>query len=220
MGIRVAALNFSKGEISPEVEARFDLDVYKAALRKASNVIIKRTGGVRKRPGSRFAAVALSTASRLFPFQFSDTQAYALLFDQAKMQPYALGGAVLETGLKVTAITKSINAQVTIAYHGYSVNDPIWFDGILGMVEINDRFLMVTSVIDVNNFTVNFNSTNASTFTGDSGGQVNTAPPSAPPTLPAPPTPTPPPSPPMSGGGGNGGYRPGGIWGGRGTQYQ
>jgi hypothetical protein len=219
MGVRVAALNFTKGEISPEVEARFDLDVTKAALRKASNVIIKRTGGVRKRPGSRFATAAMSPSARLFPFQFSDTQAYALEFDQAKMRPFALGGAVLEPGLKVTAITIAEEAQVTAPFHGYSPGDPVWFDGIQGMVEINDRFLTVMEVMDQNNFTVNFDSRFATPFVADSGGQVNTSPPSAPPSVPSPPTPTPAPTPPKSSGGGSGGYGNGGQWTGSGVVH-
>lgn len=212
MGIRVASVNFSKGEISREVEARFDLDVYKAALRKASNVIIRRTGGVRKRPGSRFVCAAVSPASRLFPFQFSDTQAYALMFDQAKMRPLALGGLVLETGLKVTAITNAGQAQVTCAYHGYSVGDPVWFDGITGMVEINDRFLTVVAVIDANTFTVNFDSTLAGAFVADTGGVVNSAPPPPPATLPPPDPPATPPTPPATGGSGSGAYGDDGKW--------
>lgn len=211
MGMRVPAVNFTKGEVSPEVEARFDLDVYKAGLRKASNVIIRRTGGVRKRPGSRLVSPAMGTTERLVPFQFSDSQAYCLEFAQGLMRPLALGGIVLETGLKVTAITNEAKAKVTCAYHGYSVGDPVWFDSILGMTEINSRFLQVTSVVDANNFHVNFNSTYAGVFTGDTGGQVNSKPPTPPPTTaPPPPTPTPSPTPPpvttggSVGGGGSG----------------
>jgi len=203
MGVRVAIQNFSKGEISPEVEARFDLDVYRAALRKASNVIIRRTGGVKKRPGSRFVATAINPSARLFPFQFSDTQSYCLELGQAAMRPLALGGEVLETGLKVTAITNTNTAKVTAAFHGYSVGDPLWFDAVQGMLEINDRPLTVVDVPDSNNFHVNFDATAAGVFTADTGGQVNTAPPPPPPAPPAVPPPPPPPTPPVTGGGGS-----------------
>lgn len=212
MGIRVASVNFTKGEISPEVEARFDLDIYHAALRKASNVIIRRAGGVRKRPGSRFVAKALSSSSRLFPFQFSDSQAYCLEFGQRAMRPIALGGMVLETGLHVSAITKAINAKVTCAFHGYFAGQQVWFDSIQGMTEINERFLTVMMVIDASNFTVDFDSRNAGTFTADVGGQVNASPPPPPPPPPPPTSPSPSPTPPpvTSGGstsGGTGGDR-------------
>jgi hypothetical protein len=57
--------------------------------------------------GTRFVAECLSSTARLFPFQFSDEQGYALEFGQAYMRPLALGGAVLEEGLKVISITKA-----------------------------------------------------------------------------------------------------------------
>lgn len=205
MGYRAAQPNFSKGAISPAAEARFDIPVYNAAVRRALNVQVQRTGGLRKRQGTRFVAEALSASASLIPFQFSDDQAYVLQFAQAKMRPFALGGAVLETGLKVTAITKAANAQVTAAFHGYSVGDPVYFNTIFGMVQINDRFLTVVSVINANNFTVNIDSTNFSTFTGDTGGQINGAPPAAPRPPPSVPPPTPTPTPPPNTGG-TGGY--------------
>jgi hypothetical protein len=117
------SLNFTKGVVSPEVEARFDLPVYSAAVRTAINVKIQRTGGLKKRAGLRFVAEALSRHRSLIPFQFSDEQAYVQEFAQGTMRPLALGGAVLEAGLKVTAITKAVQCQVTAAFHGYSVGD-------------------------------------------------------------------------------------------------
>lgn len=205
MGVRVATANFSKGQISPELESRFDLDVYRAALRTANNVVIRRTGGVAKRPGTRMVAEALSATAKLIPFQFSDDQAYALEFGQAYMRPLALGGAVLETGLKVTAITKAANAKIAATKHGYKVGDQVYFKDIEGMVEINDRFLTVVSVVDANNFTIDIDSTGFSTFTGDTG-QVNTEtpPPEADP--PPIPTPEPRPDPPVVGSVSAGGY--------------
>lgn len=198
MGYRAALLNFSKGSISPELEARFDLPAYQAALRQATNVKIKRTGGVSKRMGTRFVAEAPSLTARLFPFQFSDDQAYALAFSQGKMQPFALGGAVLEEALAVSAITKAAAAQITSAFHGYAVGDLVYLTSILGMTEINNRFLTVASVIDASNFTVSHDTTAYGTFTGSGGGTVRTGIPSAPPVPPVvpavlvdPPGPTP-----------------------------
>lgn len=159
--------------------------------------------------GTRFVAECMGTTSRLIPFQFSDAQAYALEFAQALMRPYALGGAVLEEGLKITAITKALQAQITVDYHGLAVGDQYYIKSddseTFGMTEILDRFLTVVSVIDDNNFTVDIDSSNFSTFGSDTG-TVRTGPPSAPP---APPT-VPPvlvdPAPPPVGGGGGGGY--------------
>jgi hypothetical protein len=219
MSYRAALLNFSKGAISPELESRFDLPMYQAGLRRAVNVKIKRTGGVSKRMGTRFVAEALSTSARLIPFQFSDNQAYALEFGQAYMRPLALGGAVLEDELQVIAITKATNANLTIHYHGYSVGDQVYLTGVTGMVEINDRWLTVLSVPDVHNFTVDFNSTMAGTFTGSGGGVDRTSAATAPDPAPTIPPPLPAPTPPPVTAGGGGGYTDGGggevVWDGK-----
>jgi hypothetical protein len=223
VGYRAALLNFSKGEISPELQSRFDISAYQVGLRRARNVKIRRTGGVSKRMGTRFVAEALSSTARLFPFQFNDEQAYALEFGQAYMRPLALGGAVLEEYLAVSAITKAANARITSAYHGYSVGDQVYLSGITGMVEINDRFLTVVSVIDANNFTVDIDSTGFGTFTGSGGGTVRTGDPAPPPAAPPVPAPLPDPTPPPVGSGSGGTYAGGGsgpsngtsgIWGG------
>jgi hypothetical protein len=211
MAYRAALLNFSKGEIAPALESRFDVSIYSAALRRARNVKISRTGGVSKRMGTRFVAECLSsTAARLIPF--SDEQAYALELGQAYMRPFALGGAVLEEGLEVSAITNAAQAQVTIAYHAYSVGDQVYFSAIEGMVEINDRFLTVVSVVDANNFLVDFDSTDAGTFTGSGGGTARSGAPPAPPAAPTVPPELEPPDPPDTGSGGGGSYGEDGIW--------
>lgn len=213
MAYRHATSNFTKGEISPELEGRFDTEAYQAALRTAYNVKIRRVGGVSKRMGTRFVSECLSTtAVRLLAFQFSDDQAYAIELGQAYMRPAALGGVVLEDGLLVTAITKAVNAQVTIAFHGYSAGDGFYLALITGMVEINDRFLTVVSVIDANNFTVNFDSRNVGTFTGSGGGIARTGAPA--PAPPPPPVPSPLPDPilPDLGSASAGGYDHSGSW--------
>lgn len=213
MAYRAALLNFSKGEISDELQARFDISIYNAALRQARNVKLGRTGGVAKRLGTRFVAECLSsTAVRLIPFQFSDEQAYALEHGQAYMRPLALGGAVLEEGLLVTGITNDPQARITAAYHAYEVGDQVYLRDIEGMTEINDRFLTVTEVIDADNFRVDFYAVEAGAFLGSGGGtDRSTAPPAPPPPPPVPPPPPPPPPPPIGSGGG-GGYGSGGGW--------
>lgn len=209
MGYRAALLNFTKGEISPELEARFDLAAYQAGLRRARNVKIRRTGGVSKRMGTRFVTECLSGTARLFPFQFSDEQGYALEMGQAYMRPLALGGAVLESGLKITGITKAANAMITAAYHGYTVGqqvyirteDPVAF----GMTEILDRWLTVMTVPNANQFTVDIDSTGFTAFGADVG-IVNPGPPPPPPPPPTVPPPAPDPTPPTVGSGSGGGY--------------
>lgn len=156
--------------------------------------------------GTRFVAETLSDVARLLPFQFSDEQGYALEFGQGYMRPLALGGAALEEGLLVTAITKAANAKITAAFHDYAIGDQVYLKDITGMVEINDRWLTVASVIDANNFTVDINSTGFGTFTGSGGGTARVGPPVAPPPPPPVPPPLVEPPPPEVGSGSGGGY--------------
>jgi hypothetical protein len=209
MGYRAALLNFSKGEISPELEARFDLSAYQVGLRRALNVKIRRTGGVSKRMGTRFVAETLSSTARLFPFQFSDEQGYALEFGQAYMRPLALGGAVLEEGLKVISITKGVTTTIEVNFHAYSIDDQIYLKSddpvAFGMAEILDRWLNVLSIPDANHIIVDYDSTAATNFGTDTGTNRVGAP--APPPPPPPvPTPIVEPTPPDIGTGSSGGY--------------
>lgn len=202
--LRAGLLNFSKGELSEELIARVDVPSYNAGTKRARNVVILKYGGLTKRLGTRFIAEAWNGDEpvRLFPFQFSLTQAYALELGQGYMRPAARGGLVLETPLKITAITKAANAQITAALHGYSIGQQVYFSGNEGMTEINGRFGIVQAVIDENNFTVNIDSRLFSDFTGSTEGQVNITPPADPPPTTTP-DPTPPdPTPPYTGGGG------------------
>jgi hypothetical protein len=214
MAYRAAQSNFTRGEVAPEIEARFDVQSYSSGLRLARNVRVRKTGGISKRMGTRYVADALGqdSAVRLFPFQFSDDQGYALEFGQAYMRPAAYGGMVLEEGLLVTAITNAASAQITIAYHGLSVGDPVWLTGIAGMTELNGRFLEVTEVVNADNFKVNFDSTNAGTFTGSGGGTSRVGSPPTPPPAPTVPPVTPTTLPPEIGGGSGGGYDDDGNW--------
>lgn len=215
MAYRAALLNFSKGQISKELEARFDLSAYQVGARLATNVKIRRTGGLSKRMGTRFVAECLSSVARLFPFQFSDEQGYALEFGQAYMRPLALGGAVLEDGLKITAITQAANAKITAAFHGYSVGEQVYLrssdPATFGMEEILDRWLTILTVPDANNFTVDIDSTGFTPFGADVG-TVNAGPPPGPPAPPVVPPPATPPDPPVVGSGSGGGFDSGGNW--------
>lgn len=220
-GYRAALLNFTKGEIAPELEARFDLSAYQAGARRARNVRIRRTGGLSKRMGTHFVAEALGDEAKLLPFQFSDEQGYALEFGQAYMRPLALGGAILEEGLKVTAITHAAEARITAAFHGYEEGDQVYLRSdnptAFGMHEILDRWLTVVTVIDDDNFTVDIDSTGFTAFNLDQGTERAVAPDPAP-AAPTVPTPAEEPEEPAVGSGSGGGYTagPGGIiWQGR-----
>jgi hypothetical protein len=203
--VRTVLENFSKGEIAEELIARVDVPSYTSAAKLARNVVILKYGGLAKRPGTRLVAKAYNSTLpvRLLPFQFSLTQAYALEMGQGYMRPAANGGMVLEQLLTITGITKDVAPTVTVANHGYSVGDQIYFNNVQGMHEINGLTGTVTEVVDANNFKVDIDTITFSTFTGDSGGIVLSSPPAAPPTPPVVPPTVTPPDPPVVGGGGS-----------------
>lgn len=75
------------------------------------------------------------------------------------------------TSRTITAITKAANAQVTVTSHGLVVGDVVTFHSVVGMLQINTLSGIVQSVVDANNFTVNINSVNFTTYV--SGGVAN-----------------------------------------------
>lgn len=210
MAFRAGQPNFSKGEIAPELYGRFDVDAYAAGLKKATNVIVLKYGGLTKRPGTRLVAEVMddSEPTRLIPFQFSLTQTYALEMGQGYMAPCALGGRVLEEELQITGISNAAHAQITAAYHSYSVGDIVYLSGIAGGLGdfLNNRFWPVYSIVDADNFTIDADTTGEPAFTAATGGTVRVGAPPPPPPPPPVPPPPPPPTPPSTGGGGGGNF--------------
>ncbi|MPR61307.1 hypothetical protein D7027_05685 [Ochrobactrum intermedium] len=71
---------FDKGEISPLLGSRADVDFWRASLEYCRNFNVLTHGGLRRRSGTRFIAeVADSNQyTRLLPFRFSEEQSYIL----------------------------------------------------------------------------------------------------------------------------------------------
>ncbi len=189
---RVPQVNFSKGELAPELYGRFDVDAWQSALRRARNVIVMKYGGVTKRPGTRLVGAVINPGqpTRLVPFQFSMTQTYALEMGQGYMAPCAMGGRILENEQPITAITNAVQAKLTVVFHGFASGNLVYIDGVAdGMgVVLNYRTWTVTAIIDANTFTIDADTSSCPAFAGCSGGTANTSPPIIvpPPTVPPP----------------------------------
>lgn len=113
--------NFSVGELDPLLRSRVDLDAYKNALAKATNVLIQPQGGLRRRPGLKHTlelentgAASAGNGVRLVPFQFSVTDSYMLCFTHQRMYIIKNGAVVANINgsgnnfLAVAAITSSM----------------------------------------------------------------------------------------------------------------
>lgn len=196
---RAGLNNFSKGELGPQLYGRVDVAAYSAAVKRARNVVVLKFGGLQRRMGQRFVYEIREPAggwddpdseARLFTFEFSIEQTYALLFTQAAMMPLALGGVVLEEHLEITGITVEDGAIVTSAYHGYEVGDewfPTGIEGDLGAY-LNNQVWEVTEIIDADNFRIDADTSGLDAFTAAAGGITRVVAPVAPvvPTVPPP----------------------------------
>ena len=192
MVYRVGQAVFSKGEVSEELLARFDVDSYHTALRQASNVIVLKYGGVTKRPGTRLVApVYKDQGVRLMPFQYSLEQTYVLEMGQAYMRVAALGGMVIEDKLTVEGVARGATTRITASYHGFAVGDQVYFSGVTGCTDLNGKIGTVLTVLDANTFTVDVDSSDYAAFTGDAGGTIRTGPPATAPSDPVVPDPLP-----------------------------
>ena len=89
-------VSFSRGEISPLLHGRRDLDIYLAGLAHCENFVILPHGVATRRPGTRLAAEANIANSnvRLIPIEYSETDSYVLEFGDDYFRVYRDFGLV------------------------------------------------------------------------------------------------------------------------------
>jgi hypothetical protein len=101
--------SFARGELTPRLHVRPDIDHWKVALAECYNFYVLRQGGARRRPGTRYAAMSAKQGStdkvRLVPFVFSSEQAYVLELSDLKMRFFTLGGQVQLAGSAYEIVT-------------------------------------------------------------------------------------------------------------------
>lgn len=80
IGATVVLNAFNRGEMSPQLEGRTDIQAYYAGVRTLENMVPLPHGAVLKRPGIYHIAAASDTNSNvmLIPFEFSVSQAYVI----------------------------------------------------------------------------------------------------------------------------------------------
>lgn len=66
--VTLTKTTFTSGEIDPALYGRIDLRAYEEGAARLRNVVVERTGGVSRRPGSEHVA-ALPSGGRLFSFE-------------------------------------------------------------------------------------------------------------------------------------------------------
>ena len=112
---------------------RTDLAKYRSSASLIQNFDIIPQGGIVRRSGSRYVANAAidNQQSRLYPFVFSDVQAYVLEWSEFKLRVFANEGLLLQQAL--TGILPATDVDITTdeiewVGHGYNKNDgPVQF---------------------------------------------------------------------------------------------
>jgi hypothetical protein len=142
---KVLARSFAAGEISPELYARVDLAKHQTGVAEALNFWTLPHGPAQNRPGFEYVLeVKDSTkAVYLIEFEFSTEQTFMLEFGDQYVRFHTNGGTLLETGLNITGISQPAGL-ITSNAHGLSNGDWVFLSGIVGMTELNGRYVVVS----------------------------------------------------------------------------
>ena len=108
-------LNFTRGELTPFLHARIDLDHYKAGMHTMRNWVPLRYGGMTRVPGSLFYGATKTSAklSRFIPFQFNRAQRYAIEVGETYFRFWIPAGRIESPpGTPVEVVTPYLEADL------------------------------------------------------------------------------------------------------------
>jgi len=88
-------LNFNGGELSPFLDGRIDFPKYTSGAKEITNFVPTVYGPMTKRPGTVFVE-DLGEEATLYPFEFSESQAYIFAFKNQTADIYTLDGRLLD----------------------------------------------------------------------------------------------------------------------------
>ena len=89
--------SFARGEVTPQLFGRVDLDQFQTGLALCRNFITRPHGVVDNRPGTQYVAKTKNSAviSRLVPFSFNNTQTFAIELGVGYFRFYTNGAMLL-----------------------------------------------------------------------------------------------------------------------------
>ncbi|QDP55127.1 MAG: hypothetical protein GOVbin7015_3 [Prokaryotic dsDNA virus sp.] len=132
--MKATQISFSSGEISPEMQGRIDVRQYQYGLATCRNFIVRPQGVLDRRVGMRYAGAAYSDSykSRLIPFKFNDTEAYAIELSHQRGRIWKDGSLVTWATPKGGSIESVDIPSKTLTFasrHGLSTGDNIQLIG-------------------------------------------------------------------------------------------
>ena len=97
MGTRITQSSFTRGEISPRLDARTQLEQYAIGLKVAKNAIIHQEGGISNRMGLEFCGEVKysNKITRNIKFVFNSEQTYMLEFGDKYVRFIKDGGYIV-----------------------------------------------------------------------------------------------------------------------------
>lgn len=102
---------FTGGELSPSLHGRVDIERYGNSLAKATNFIVRPTGGIVNRPGFQYLGDPAGQC-RLIPFLYSTSVAYVVELSNLKARFWANGALVESGGSPVEVVTPYTTADL------------------------------------------------------------------------------------------------------------
>ena len=110
--MRVAAIypTWARGEVSPLLYGRIDIEAYDSCLKKCRNAWIRPYGGVSRIPGTEHIATAKSKA-RLLKFVFSAVDSYIIECGAGYFRFFTDGGYVVKDDGSVYEISNPFTEE-------------------------------------------------------------------------------------------------------------
>lgn len=140
--------SFAGGIIGSELYGRLDLVKYQTGLAKCLNFWVLPHGPVQNRPGFGYVLEAKDStkAVRVVPFAYSTEQTFVLEFGDQYVRFHTQGATLLESGLTITGITQANPGVLTYTGTDPANGDWMYLSGIVGMTELNGRYVKVANV--------------------------------------------------------------------------
>jgi len=130
-------LNFNGGELSPLLDGRVDYPKYSSGCKQMNNFVPTVYGPMTKRPGTRFVE-DLGGEAVLYPFEFSESQAYIFAFKSLTIEVFTLDGRLLDGGGIPVSLTNPYTLDQSKELKFAQTGDLVYFTHPTGgMVKIS-----------------------------------------------------------------------------------
>jgi hypothetical protein len=146
MSENVIQTSFAAGELAPSIFARTDLAAYHQGLAVCRNMFVDYRSGVSTRQGTKYVFQCKSLGSKLVPFSVTTYVNYVVEMGDHYCRFYSNGAPVLESPFTISSITNANPAVANVPGHNFVVGDSLFLSNIVGMPQMNGRFVSVSGV--------------------------------------------------------------------------